>query len=125
MTEESAPLSNISTTYKWTYAVHHIVDHALLISVNGLREALARNGIFEESRGNKAPLFSNLQTQAEVIGMQSNAVRAMLDSVNFGRVAHPDNHTFFSAFMSEQYTDILDNPIATEAQKDDAIKEQA
>ncbi len=96
MVEETAPVSEISTTFKWTYAVHHIVDHALLARVEGLRESLARLGIYQESRGNKLPLLFDVSTAAEVANMADGAVRSMLQAVGFGAVAHPDNHTYFS-----------------------------
>ena len=78
MTEESAPLSNISTTYKWTYAVHHIVDHTLLVNVEGLRAALARNGIFEESRGNKVALLAD-PVSVGILNAMPQSVRDVLD----------------------------------------------
>lgn len=53
MVEETSPEAiffNLSTAFKWTYSIHHIVDHALIRDVAGLRASLGRLGIFEESR---------------------------------------------------------------------------
>ena len=116
MVEETSAepiFSNISTTFKWTYSVHHIVDHALLRDVPGLRASLARLGIYEESRGNKIPLLRDVATVAEVNTMLDSVIRTILAVAGFGFVAHPDNHSRFSAFMEAIYTAILTTQGAT------------